>query len=99
VLNTLISSLKSRKDNAPYIPALVRINAELDLLRFPIDEKSLVVARLDQPPREPLHPVKPKKSLILVISGLLGLMLGIAFVFFRQFLVNARERYEQENKG
>lgn len=94
-LDALIASLKLRKDDSAFIPALVMVKSELELLRLPIDKSSLVVARLDTYPREPLGPVKPKKQLILALSGLLGLMLGVGFVFVRQGIITAKERHQQ----
>lgn len=93
VLDEQIARLKSRKDDAPFISELIKIRGEIDLLRQPIDTSSLVVSRVDEAPQEPLHPIKPKKQMILVISLFFGLVLGIGFVFFRKFFIEAKARH------
>ena len=57
-------------------------------LRIDLQKQSLLISDLDvvQPAREPISPVWPKKALIVVVAGMLGICIGILAAFFKEGL-------------
>jgi len=52
------------------------------------------------PPEVPLFPNKPKKALLVIIFGVLGIFLGMAIGFVKEYpKVNKREENEKMNKA
>jgi LPS O-antigen subunit length determinant protein (WzzB/FepE family) len=67
----------------------------LDLARFQLTQLSAV--EIVEPPFSSIHPVAPKKQLILALSGVGGLFLGVFAVFFFNFLKKAK--HEEQNNA
>ncbi|MDP4491797.1 LPS O-antigen chain length determinant protein WzzB [Vibrio sp. AH4] len=94
-LKAKVDALKSIKDLSVFEPKLAILQSKLSQLDFDAlsaDTKWLVNGfyYLDQP-KQPLTRDKPKRALIVVISTLLGGMLGVAMVLVRFALRREKE--------
>lgn len=49
------------------------------------------VITIDQPAVAPQHPVRPRRTLILLLALFGGLMLGVFAAFFAEFLGRSKE--------
>jgi len=78
--------LKSRKNDDAFIPKLRPLQERLivlDGIQMNLNKDKVFAARVDQKAVVPNKPIKPKKSLIIILSLLLGLMLGVLVAFVR----------------
>jgi len=76
------SALQSRKDNDPFVSGLNERLKELEYLnsiKIPADQ--ITVVRVTQHAKALNQPIKPKKMLIIVLGGVLGLFFGIFAAF------------------
>jgi chain length determinant protein (polysaccharide antigen chain regulator) len=97
-LEAEITALQNRKTDDPFIGGLRDLQEELDAVsKIAIRPDSVRVARIDQPALVPSKPIKPKKLLILALSGVGGLFLGVFAVFFFNFLKKAK--HEEQNNA
>ena len=74
---------------------LPKMKANLDEIKFRLSEQNISNTRLVGDYIVNEHPAKPKKSLIVVVAFVTGLVLSIFMVFFMQFVNNFRK---EENK-
>lgn len=82
--------LRKRKSDDAFIPGLRNLQEELDRLHsININQKELRAATVDQSAYPPEQRIKPKRTLIVILGALLGLMVGV----FVAFLVNAIHSY------
>ena len=93
VITAELDSLKKRESDDPYIPSLRQKQDQLKQLqevRFTPD----LFHAYDQDGEANLStsPVKPKKTLVLLLGGILGLFLGIFTAFIAEFIAKAREQ-------
>jgi chain length determinant protein (polysaccharide antigen chain regulator) len=96
-LEAEIATLQNRKTDDPFIEGLRDLQEELEAVRnINIAAQDVRVAQVDQPASVPSRPIKPKKKLILALSGVGGLFLGVFVVFFFNFLKKAKHE-EQDN--
>ncbi|MBI1423161.1 MAG: hypothetical protein GC149_06820 [Gammaproteobacteria bacterium] len=97
VISAELEALKNRKSDDPYIPSLrEKQNQLLKLAQVKFKPASFHPYRLDGEIVAPDHPIKPKKSLVLLLGGILGLFLGIFAAFIVEFLVKANEQRREE---
>lgn len=82
--------LRKRKGDDAFIPGLRNLQEELDRLHsININQKELKAATVDQSAYPPEQRIKPKRTLIVILGALLGLMVGVLVAF----LVNAFHSY------
>lgn len=85
-LTAILAELQARTNDDAYIPELPSLlENERQLQQLDLTTK-LEFAYIDRPAFPPSQPVKPQRSLIVALGGLLGLMLGVLAVFLRQAL-------------
>ena len=81
-LKAEIEVLKSRKDDVPFIEGLRDLQEQLASLEgINIQASDVHPVFVDQKAIVPDEPERPKKILIVVLSALLGLMLGVMIAF------------------
>lgn len=91
-LEAEMAVLKQRKSDDPFIEGirdLQRYHDYLDSIK--INAELIQVARIDQEASIPESPIKPHKKLILVLSLVLGGMVGIFVALIRTAIKNRRE--------
>ncbi len=82
--------LRKRKSDDAFILDLRDLQEELDRLHsININQKELRAATVDQSAYPPEQHIKPKRTLIVVLGAILGLMVGVLIAF----LVNAVHSY------
>ena len=82
--------LMTRESDDPFIEKLRGLEEQLDLLEnFTLNTDKLSVAQVDQAPSFGKK-IKPKKSLILVVSAITGLMLGIFISLIRRAIKKSK---------
>lgn len=88
-VNRKVEVLGSREnqDMFLYLYDVERLWAEETRLRsLNTDMSTLKLVTVDRQAQEPLGPIKPKKLLIIVLSLLVGLMLGVVVALIRYFV-------------
>ncbi len=92
-LKAEIDVLKARKDDAPFIEGLRDLQEQLASLEgIKIEVNNVHPVFIDQKAIVPDEPEKPKKRLIVILSALLGLMLGVMIAFIKSAVVEKRDR-------
>ena len=82
--NRKVEQLNSRKNEELFYAEIDKLKAEEARLKtLNPDWEKIKLVQVDQPAIMPLNPIKPKKSLIIAVSGLLGLMLGSILVLIK----------------
>jgi LPS O-antigen subunit length determinant protein (WzzB/FepE family) len=93
-VNHRINTILARKNNEPFSGTLRKLQHKKQQL---IEAKNKVVSAdfnvilIVQDAMMPSKPVKPKKSLILAVAGVLGLMLGVFIALIRRAVKNRRQ--------
>ncbi|MDQ6952618.1 MAG: Wzz/FepE/Etk N-terminal domain-containing protein [Mariprofundaceae bacterium] len=85
-VNEEVEILKNRKNDDAFIPGLRPLQERLivlDGIKIILNKDKVFATRVDQKAVIPNKPIKPKKVLIVMLSLLLGLMLGVMVVFLR----------------
>ncbi|OUS04711.1 hypothetical protein A9Q81_05405 [Gammaproteobacteria bacterium 42_54_T18] len=91
-LNAEIHTLSSRVDDDAFIGELSGLQESIERLKLIVlDEASLNAIRVDSPAIPPLSRVKPKRSLIVVLGGILGVMLGVMTALFFAFVASQKK--------
>lgn len=86
-LKAEIENLQTRKSDDPFTDRLRDLQDKYSYFKSLRTEPGLVaVYRQDGVVELPDNPVKPNKPLILLLGSIGGLILGVAFVLFRNFL-------------
>lgn len=86
-LEAEIKNLEARDMNDPFIGNLRDLESKLAFYKsISPNLQDVVTYRLDGDAEPPLSPIKPKKSLTIMLGFLLGLMLGVGFVLVRYFI-------------
>ena len=100
-LNAEIHILSTRIDDDAFIGALSGLQESIERLKLIVlDKASLNAIRVDNPAIPPLFRVKPKRSLIVVLGGILGVMLGVMVALFSAFVASQKVRNDkQSNNG
>jgi chain length determinant protein (polysaccharide antigen chain regulator) len=79
-----LEQLQQRKNDDSFILGLRELQGELTALgKVHVDLKLIHSVRLDQKARVDKTPIKPKRNLIMVLGGMLGLMFGIFGAFIK----------------
>lgn len=95
--NRLIEVLKTRENEDLFLAELAENRKEISRLKsLEVDMENLRLVRIDQTAIEPANPIKPKKSLIVAISIIIGGMLGVFGVLIRGVI---RKRANTNHKG
>jgi len=91
-LKAQIEILRQRKNDDPYIPGLRDLQETLGLLEgIHIDPSDVSAVRIDQKAIAPEHPIRPKRTLIVVLGLIVGSVLGVFVAFFAEFVARFRE--------
>ncbi|RON46197.1 hypothetical protein BK666_13710 [Pseudomonas frederiksbergensis] len=86
-LEAEIENLEARGANDPFIGNLRDLESKQAFYKsISSNLQDIVAYRLDGDIEPPLSPVKPKKSLTIILGFLFGLLLGVGFVLVRYFL-------------
>jgi len=92
-LKAELALLEKRASDDPYIPELPNLLKEQALLKkIDLNPRHLSVATVDQTAIPPEIPIKPKKSLIVVLGIILGLILGAVVAIIRQMWKKAAQK-------
>ena len=88
-----IEAMQARIKDDSLIPGLVALQQQLAYLdSISLDADKIRPAVVDLEAAEPLSPIKPKKSLILALSVVLGGMVGVMFVLIRSAVRNRKAK-------
>lgn len=91
-VNREVEVLKKRGNEDIFLQDVEPLRAEVARLRgLNIDMSGLKLVTIDRRAQEPLEPIKPKKVLVIVLSLILGLMLGVVTALGRQLILGRRE--------
>ncbi|MEH6388829.1 MAG: Wzz/FepE/Etk N-terminal domain-containing protein [Pseudomonas profundi] len=83
-LQAELNMLDNRENDDPFIPDLRALESQLAMLRdINIDRDSVSVFTLDSAAEVPDTPIKPKKSLVVMLGVLLGGVLGMTIALIR----------------
>jgi uncharacterized protein involved in exopolysaccharide biosynthesis len=85
------------RDVAVLIGVFTTLKQQLETAKIDEVKESDYVIILDTP-NIPLYPDKPKKKLIVILAGILGIGLGMIFAFIREYAENSDEE-EQIKMG
>ncbi len=85
--------LQKRKNGDAFIPNIRGMQEKLEGLKQTVLDASLVQAvRIDQYAIPPKKPIKPKRKLIVLFGGIVGLMLGLFFALLKNSIEQQRIR-------
>jgi len=88
-LKAEVEVLMNRKSDDPFIKGIRNLQEKIALLQnTSIDANDIKVARIDLSAETPLKPIKPKKTLIVAVAMVLGLMLGVFIALIRSAVRN-----------
>ncbi len=97
-LEAEINTLSTRVDDDAFIGALSGLQESIERLKLIVlDKASLKAIRVDSPAIPPLFRVKPKRSLIVVLGGILGIMLGVMTALFSAFVTSQKTRSDKQS--
>ncbi|MDQ7001103.1 MAG: GNVR domain-containing protein, partial [Ghiorsea sp.] len=95
-LQAELSRLLAREDDAPFVQGLRDLQEKTKVLQgLTIDETSIHPMLWDQKAIVPEKPIKPKKILIIILAGLVGLMLGVMLAFIRNAINGKDNKVEK----
>lgn len=85
--NRQIDVLNQRKHEELFLSGVAPMRAEaVRLQNLNIDMSRIKLVTIDKRAIDPLSPIKPKKALIIVLGGMLGLIFGVVLAVLREFL-------------
>ncbi|WP_426135835.1 Wzz/FepE/Etk N-terminal domain-containing protein [Pseudomonas sp. PWP3-1b2] len=86
--NREVETLQKRSNEDIFLRDVEPLRAEIARLRsLNIDMTNLKLVSIDRRAQEPLSPIKPKKSLILALSLVIGLLLGMFVAVVRHLIL------------
>ncbi|MEO8492235.1 Wzz/FepE/Etk N-terminal domain-containing protein [Pseudomonas sp.] len=89
--NREVETLQKRSNEDIFLRDVEPLRAEIARLRsLNIDMTNLKLVSIDRRAQEPLSPIKPKKSLVLAVSLVIGLLLGMFVAFVRHLVLTRR---------
>lgn len=92
--NRTMQSLEQRTNDELFLKGVEALRAERTRLSsITTDLSGMRLVNVDQLATEPLRPVFPRKSLIIGLGMMIGVVLGVMYILFRHAL-KARRRYE-----
>ena len=100
VLAVELESLRNADSDA-FIPDMDLGNLQEQVERIKLtvlDQNNMKAIRIDSEALSPLHKIKPRRSLIVVLGSLLGFMLGIMGALLVEFVVTQRKKRELESE-
>lgn len=90
-LEAEIANLKTRGSDDPFISGLREKQEKLSFLRdFRIDPSSIAMYQQDGGVEQPDEPIKPRKAVIVILSAVIGLILGGGVALSRDVLIRRR---------
>ena len=98
ILAVELESLRNA-DRDAFIPDMDLGNLQEQVERIKLtvlDQNNMKAIRIDSEALSPLHRIKPRRSLIVVLGALLGFMLGIMGALLVEFVVTQRNKKELE---
>lgn len=100
VLEAELKNLESRESNDPFTPGLRVLQNEYDFYKgLETGEYNVTVYRQDGIVDQPTTPIKPKKSLVLILGVILGGLLGTAIALGRVFILKSRQSEPSNRKS
>lgn len=97
-LEAEIANLESRSSDDPYIPGLREKQERLNFLRnLKIDPSLVSMYQQDGAVAQPDKPVKPRKSIIMILSLIFGILLGAVIAFGRDLWLKQRARLSEHS--
>jgi len=92
VLEAEKAALLNRKNNDPFIPELVELIKQQEYLgNLAVQGDEIEVVRITQPASASSIPVKPRKKLIVIFGGILGLVAGVMLAFVTHLVSTQRK--------
>jgi chain length determinant protein (polysaccharide antigen chain regulator) len=92
-LKAEIQNLENRKSDDPFIEKLRALQIKQSFYAdLQVSPETVSVYRQDGPIDRPDRPIKPKKSLIILLGLVLGIMLGFMIALVRHFVVIRKGR-------
>jgi len=89
-LKAEITSLKNRKDDAPFVAGLRDLEESVATLnQLSIDPGTVAPFFLDQKSTVPERAIKPKKTLTVLLFSVIGLLIGLTSVFLRDAFIKS----------
>ncbi len=87
ILQAEINALKNRKSDDIYIKGLRDLQEQLAMLEvIKIDKDKLQAVTVEKKAALNIEPIRPNRKLIVILSLILGVMLGIFAVFIMEFI-------------
>ncbi|QBF27929.1 chain-length determining protein [Pseudomonas tructae] len=91
-LEAEIRNLEERKSDDPFIKQLRELQVAYSFYKnLEVAPEGVEVYRLDGPIQQPDEPIKPKKSAVLIVGLLLGVVLGFLIAALRIFFFDQRK--------
>ena len=91
-LEEMVELLKGEKEMGEAIASAIEKRARLELELEGLNEVEMLVTSRQNPAR-----IAPKRSLIMIMAGFLGLMMGIFMAFMTEFAASVRDRLASES--
>lgn len=90
--NREIEVLKQRQNEDLFLSGVEPLRAEVVRLKNlgNLDISNMKLVTIDRKALEPLSPINPKKILILILGGVVGVILGVLAALARHFIINGR---------
>lgn len=86
-----LSVLKERKNVEPFVDGLRELEAELDYLKqLQPSAEGVAVYTLDEAASAPQTPIKPRKSIVLLVAAMLGGFVGVGGVLLKNAVSSYR---------
>jgi len=93
ILQAEINALKNRKSDDIHIAGLRDLQEQLTKLEtIKIEKNKLQTVNVDKKAAVNIEPIRPKRKLIVILSLILGGMLGIFGVFILEFISNFKKQ-------
>lgn len=90
-VNRQVQELNKRSNEDIFLKDVFPLRAEVARLRnLNIDMDRLKLVTIDRKALQPVSPLKPKPALVIILSLVLGLMLGVAIALIRHFVHSYR---------
>ena len=90
-LNAEIETVEKRKKNLSMVGGLIDIEQQLSFLNTTsFDASKVTPINIDLAAETPEHRIKPKRTLIVLLSGVIGGILAIIFVLIRNAVYNRK---------
>jgi|GEM_PF-406390 len=90
-LERTVELLKGEKETGEAIASAIEKRSRLELELEGLDEVEVLVTSRQSPGR-----IAPKRSLIMIMAGFLGLMMGVFMAFMSEFAASVRDRLASE---